>query len=93
MRIIVLDGAEMLTREAAHNYLARRLALPDHYGRNLDALYDCLTEIGEETLAVLYRREVMAAALGDCGEALLQTLRDAAGENPRLLFAVDGEDK
>ena len=30
------------TRETAHTYLKEILHLPDYYGRNLDALYDCL---------------------------------------------------
>ena len=38
-----LDGK--LIKEEGHDYLMRALNLPDYYGRNLDALYDCLTEI------------------------------------------------
>ena len=91
MKTIVLDGAEMLTKETAHAYLAARLALPDYYGKNLDALYDCLTERGEATLLVLYRAEEMKTALGDYGCALTDTLREAAAENPRLTFTADGE--
>ena len=45
---IILDGRAMTDRPAAHSYLVRQLDLPTHYGRNLDALYDVLTEIGEE---------------------------------------------
>lgn len=41
---VVLDAAQMREREAAHTYLAEALQLPAYYGRNLDALYDCLTE-------------------------------------------------
>ena len=91
MKTIVLDGAEMLTKEAIHAYLAQRLELPDYYGRNLDALYDCLTERGEATLLVLYRGEAMIAALGEYAKALTDTIREAAVENPKLVFAVDSE--
>lgn len=92
MKTIVLDGARMPTKEAAHAYLAERLMLPGYYGGNLDALYDCLTERGEATLLVLYRGEQMAATLGDYAHALTDTLREAAGENPRLTFAIDGDE-
>lgn len=92
MRTIVIDGAEMLTKAAAHDHLAARLALPGWYGRNLDALHDCLTERGEATLLVLYRGQAMSEALGGYARALTDTLREAAAENPRLVFAVDGED-
>ena len=91
MKTIVLDGAEMLTKETAHAYLAARLSLPEWYGKNLDALYDCLTERGEATLLVLYRQKTMADALGSYAAALTDTLREAAAENPKLTFTADGE--
>ncbi len=89
MRTIVLDGAMMPDREAAHAYLARRLALPEWYGRNLDALYDLLTQPMEATRLVVYRRETLEAALGPYAQALLAALADAAGANPDLDVAFD----
>ena len=41
---IKLDGSLMIDRDALHDYLKLRLDLPDYYGKNLDALYDILTE-------------------------------------------------
>ena len=35
------------TKEKAHIYLKQVLRLPSYYGNNLDALYDCLTDIQE----------------------------------------------
>ena len=46
---IILEGKAMVDRSAAHAHLAERLDLPSYYGRNLDALYDVLTEIGADT--------------------------------------------
>ena len=37
-----LDGN--LIKQRGHDYLAEALNLPDYYGKNLDALYDCLTK-------------------------------------------------
>ncbi len=84
METIVIDGAAMTTRDAAHSHLALRLGLPDHYGRNLDALYDCLTERTADTRLELHHVPALEAALGDYAGALLDTLRDAARDNPRL---------
>lgn len=90
MRTIVLDGGMMPTREEAHGYLARRLELPDYYGKNLDALYDLLSaDLPEPTRLVIYRREVLARSLGGYGGALLDALVDAARENPSLEVAFD----
>ena len=41
----VLDAEKMQTREEMHEYLKEVLEFPEYYGGNLDALYDCLTDM------------------------------------------------
>lgn len=48
MKAIVLDFHEFDTAREAHAYLAEHLDFPAYYGHNLDALYDCLTELSED---------------------------------------------
>lgn len=88
---IILDGKQMLNRAAAHDHLAERLGLPGYYGRNLDALYDLLTERGYPTRLVLLHRAALITWLGRYGAALCRTLEDADRANPRLevLFPED----
>ena len=43
----MLDAQYLLEKETAHEYLQKKLVLPDYYGKNLDALYDCLTELAD----------------------------------------------
>ncbi len=43
MTRVVLDFAAIKDEAALHDALARGLRLPAQYGRNLDALWDCLT--------------------------------------------------
>ena len=45
MQKIILEAQYLLEKETAHIYLQEKLNLPEYYGRNLDALYDCLTEL------------------------------------------------
>lgn len=71
-----LDGNRMISKEAAHAYLKEVFGFPTHYGNNLDALYDCLTEL-ETVEAELLHSEEMKAALGKYGEQLLRVFRDA----------------
>lgn len=90
MEIIILDGRQMTDRNAAHTYLQTALALPDYYGRNLDALYDCLTEKTGVQIILTYIRE-MSENLGNYADMLLATLTEAAEENPNILFLAENE--
>ncbi|MBD7911554.1 MULTISPECIES: barstar family protein [Clostridium] len=43
MNEIILDGREFTSKKELHEILKSKLKLPDYYGNNLDALWDCLT--------------------------------------------------
>ena len=88
MRTITLDINRLHSVPALHKYLRNALALPAHYGANLDALYDCLTEIAEPTQIIVPADITDNEKLGWYGEQLLQVLRDAAEENENLQVTV-----
>ena len=73
--MVVLNGLNMTTRQAAHDEIARQMQLPEYYGRNLDALWDILTE--REWTITFVNTRAMLEALGDYGEALFKTFFDA----------------
>ena len=79
MTELILDGLTLKSREELHDALTQGLHLPSYFGRNLDALFDCMTERREETRLCLRNAERLP-----CGRKLLQVLRDAAAENPSL---------
>lgn len=79
-----LDGRNMLTREDAHREIAACLSFPATYGKNLDALWDLLTEI--EADVTFIHAEDLLCALGDYGRRLLKTFSEAALENPLFHF-------
>ena len=56
MRKITLDIERMRSLPMLHKYLHTALALPEYYGANLDALYECLTEIAEPTELVVPKK-------------------------------------
>lgn len=80
MRTCVLDGEKIRDKERLHETLAEALGFPDWYGKNLDALYDCLTDGQEETEIVVRNREVLKAHLGRYAVLLLHVLFRAGQE-------------
>ena len=54
MKTIELDFKELYTPRQIHEYIAEKLGFPEYYGKNLDALYDCLTDISEPTAIGLF---------------------------------------
>ena len=84
MRRVLLDCSVLPDRETLHQTLAAALALPGWYGGNLDALYDCLTDLSGETELRLRRFGELEKTLGSYARSLRRVLADAAGENPRL---------
>lgn len=87
METIRLDGARLCDREEAMELLGQALALPEWWGRNLDALYDCLTEPGRPVRLELDGREVMEES--PFGRRLLRVLEDASAENPWLELSME----
>lgn len=75
-----LDGK--LIKKEGHDYLKEALNFPDYYGNNLDALYDCLCEIGIETQIVLVNSS-------EVSKDVIDTFVDASAENELLDFKCD----
>jgi RNAse (barnase) inhibitor barstar len=59
MKTIELDFKELYTPRQIHEYIAQKLGFPEYYGKNLDALYDCLTDISEETEITIVNYDVL----------------------------------
>ena len=88
MKKIVLELEKMRSLPMLHKYLHTALSLTESYGANLDALYDCLTEIAEPTELVVPKKVADEAYLGWYGEQFLQMLQDAAAANEALKITL-----
>lgn len=80
MKHCVLDGSIIETKEQLHDILQQELDLPEWYGRNLDALYDCLTDGTEEMQIEIRNKEALEKHLGRYAKALERVLRDVGAE-------------
>lgn len=80
MKIIELDGE--CIKKYSHEYLKEKLRFPDYYGKNLDALYDCLTDIGVETEIHLKNSSLVSLDMID-------TFFDASVASDFLTFECD----
>lgn len=79
---LIIDGTLIQDREALHDLLSRELQLPEWYGRNLDALQDCLTDRRQPVDIILLHQETLMENLGMYGAMFRKVLLDAARENP-----------
>ena len=84
MKTVTLDCAAFTTKQQLHAALKEALSFPDWYGNNLDALYDCLTEVDPPTcLQLAHWNHDLPIAPG-----FEDTFRDAAEANSlfRIVF-------
>lgn len=84
MKSISIDVSTITDRDELHDLLAASLSLPAWYGRNLDALYDCLTAITEETRLIFIGWDAMQGKLGRYASGTRRALVAADRRNGRL---------
>ena len=84
MRELTINGREITDKQTLHDYIAQGLLFPEWYGGNLDALNDCLTEIGEETVIRISDFGALRDNLGSYADKLKKVLRCASAENGKI---------
>lgn len=84
MKRVSIDCRCISTRERLHDALAHALCLPPWYGRNLDALHDCLADIHEDTSLTLLFTASLEQSLGSYARTLMRVLRNV--QNPHFFF-------
>lgn len=83
MKKITLDFENISNKEEMHKYLAKKFEFPDYYGGNLDALFECLTDIAEPTAVNIIN------AINDYDEQIINVITSAEEENDNLAVFVN----
>lgn len=78
MKNIVLDFGKMADAKAVHAFLREATESEEYFGSNLDAMFDVLSTIGEETCITVIRGGK------DFEEKFISVMKDAAEEQGRL---------
>ncbi len=84
---VILDCTRFTDKTSSHAYLKEQFQFPGYYGNNLDALYDCLTELGN--CQIILQNSAALYEGGGYGDALLETLKEAVRDNPKLELSAD----
>jgi RNAse (barnase) inhibitor barstar len=89
----VVDGSAVRSKEQALAAIGEALEFPEHYGRNLDALFDCLTDLSwlpeAEHVLVWAHHQVLAQHDWKGYQQVRSTLEDgAASTTGRRLTVV-----
>lgn len=85
MNEIIIHCGQIDSPRTFHRVLARELHFPEWYGGNLDALYDCLTQLNAGTKL----RLVGFDTLGSFSRGFRRVMEDACTDNPnfRVIFS------
>lgn len=83
-------------KELIHNYIAQKMDFPDYYGKNLDALYDCLTDIDIPTAVGFFlpvpEDDDLSIDFMMYLDRVKKVFLDAERDNPECLAVICADD-
>lgn len=85
-----VDGVALESKKEVLVAIGDALAFPDHYGRNLDALRDCLRDLPKNTVLLWDGWGSLARARPDAFRKVCQVLAKQSGAEPALEVLLRG---
>ena len=82
----LLDLSDVVTKEELHEIVRIFFGFPEYYGRNLDALYDSLTDISEPFSVTILLPENWPKEHSQYITNFIKVCKDAANSNDNLSF-------
>ncbi|MDA8099936.1 MAG: barstar family protein [Nitrospiraceae bacterium] len=88
--LCVLDGTAVRSLEDFYDQLAARLPLPEHFGRNLDALWDVLSTEIEGPFEIAWKNShASRKAMGPDYDRVLKLLQDLKQERKDFRLKIE----
>ena len=88
--VITLKGEEISNLIEIYDVLAKRLAFPPHFGRNLDALWDFLSTDQEKPLTIRWiNSEESQFSLGDQFDKLIELFDQLSEERKDFHYILE----
>ncbi len=89
MKEYIFDTSNVKNMDQLHAELAVLLGFPEHYGRNLDALYDCLSGEIELPVKIIWKTYTSThSKLGENAALFLDVMEDFAQEEPDFQIVI-----
>ena len=88
---IILDFKDCKHCGTVHKILKEKFGLPEYYGENWDALWDCLSYLwyGEENISVeIYNFFSMPKDIQEYCEPMREVFEDVHSETPNVTFTI-----
>jgi len=73
---LIIDGSKIASEEDLHDAISKGLALPNWYGRNLDALWDVLTGMVGRPLELIWLNSEQSKKILPRYEQILSLFRE-----------------
>lgn len=86
---IILDFAVCKTYDDLYNVISAAFDFPDFFGKNLDALWDCMKDYCEKgTQVIIKGSELIPYNLKDTFAEILEVFNDIHKRTPSITFDV-----
>ena len=90
MNHYILNFSEVKTLLELHQYLKEVFSLPDYYGNNMDALWDCLSCCyNENTTIELRNLDVLRKRLEQTAQTMVEVFQDLHDEDGVIIKIIE----
>ncbi len=90
MKRCVLDGTKIRSLDDFYDQLTQGLPLPQHFGRNLDALWDALSADVEGPFEIVWKNaDASQKSMGKDFERVVKVLREVEKEREDFKLKTD----